>query len=199
MRRTIAAAGLMTLALLTVGGCADKIGQRVAGSALSADDPSNTSSSAILRDSGGSIVTGKNTVETSLIQDNLMQETNSGGVAKQRVAFQLPVRIQGFSEKWLTQVSAASNINIGKIDVVFAEDGSPKSLVIENFTTDNASVQKALNEAVASEVAAFLKGTEAERDVQIKRLDTQAQAAGFAADVAKTAIPLLKLLAGGVP
>lgn len=191
--------GALVLGLVQggVGGCAEKIGARVdSPSGMSAVDPSNTNSTTMLRDNAGSVVSGKLSVETSEITEERMQETNAGGAAKQRLAFRWPMLIQGARDTMQAQLSAASNLRIEGVEAQLNDDGSPKLLKIALITTDNAEVQRSVNAAVSAEVEAFMRGTDADKEVQLKRLDAQVQMAGFGADVAKAAIPLIKLLAG---
>jgi len=165
-------------------------------SGLRTVDGANTKSTTFLRDTGGSITTGNLGVETSRITSEEMQETNSGSALKQRLSFRWPLLIQGMAETMQAQFSAGSNIRVEGIEALLNDDGSPKSLKIGLISTDNAEVQRAVNEAVRFEVEAAMAGTAANRDVQLKRLEVQSQSVGFAADVAKTAIPLIKALAG---
>jgi hypothetical protein len=185
-KKTAAAAAkvapMLLLALLMVG-CAGKPGTDANHpEGLRLQEPSSTHSYAQLGFDGPTQIGGPLNQETSkLTPDGTMQETSGGGAAKQRLQFQ--------HGELRVLFSASSNITgTGEM----TPDGS---LVKFSFTTDNASVQRAVNEGVAVLVAQWQKASDNERAVLEADIAARAKVADV---VAQGALGIINLLKGVV-
>ena len=188
------------LALPLLSGCSSPIGAEssLEPTGLRARDPSNARSS-VLMDPDNVVLSGGGTTETSIVGEEQLRETNTGGASKQRLSVRLPVSVAGTRETIVSQLSAAANLEAKGLTIVFSESGAPLRAELESLRTDNAAVELAVGQRVAEEVRAYLAGTEAERAVQLTRLETQRAAIGEAGATARAALPILSALVGVPP
>lgn len=141
MNKTCITVGL----LLCLSGCVGKPGTRVNLDAakdaapVTIEDPTGAHGVTVLGFNRDTTVNGPLVTETSKLDDTGLQETNTGGAAKQRVTIVvLPdgtIRAGG---------SAASDLSIGEVESTWtpSEFGTARTLVFRNIKTDIAVVSR---------------------------------------------------------
>ncbi len=177
--------------LIMLPGCAGKPGTSVelaasdGASPVSIADPTGSHGVTVLGYDRDTTVNGPLVTETSRLDDAGLQETNTGGAAKQRVTIVvLPdgtIRAGG---------SAASDLSIGEIESTWTpgEFGTARTLVFRNVKTDNATVQRAVNEAVGLLIAQYQRASDNERAVLIADLEARTKVGEVIASTALAAI-----------
>lgn len=177
---------ILALALLALAACADtKMGQQIQGHTLTATDPANASSQAILGvGDQATILSGRGTVESSIADEVGWRETNQGGQSKVRRYSRLEM---ADGRAVLLYESNPANEELGEL-IVKAPGGSFESLTVKGRSTDLAKVQGEVSALYATLLPAFIKATEAERDAIIQRLQSQEGVSRAAVD---QLVPLL--------
>lgn len=195
---------MAAVVFLVIGGCADKPGARYVQepsglttnnadgtqnrpSSFSLDDPSGTKNVVYVDAEGNRSIMGGLHTQTSEATGSKLSEANTGGAPQQRAV----VTIGNIK----ALLSTAADWDWHDVDAMF-EDEKLVRLRIGSLSTLTSPVQKAVNDGVAIEVQAWIAGTQADRDVQLERLKTQAQGVGAGAEVAKAVLPILSKLAG---
>lgn len=181
MRITYLLSLLLSAVVIVLGACAGKPGsEAIQPEGLAYRDSSLTHSIAQLGLNGPTQIAGPLNQETSKLTADDMQETSGGGAAKQR----LMIVVDG--EIFRASFSAAANLTG---DAKIGPDGRVTGLT---FTTDNAAVQRAVNEGAAVLVAQWSKATEAERAVLEAKIKAQADTGNAIAQAALQIVSLLK-------
>lgn len=172
---------VLVVLVLGMGGCAGKPGsEALHPEGLEYRDPSLTHSTAQLGFNSATQIGGPLSQETSKIGDGTMQETSGGGAAKQRLA----VRIDG--QVLEVMFSAASDL---KGTMARDADGNITGIT---FQTDNAAVQRAVNDGVAVLVAQWTAASANERAVLEAKLRAQSETGSAVASAALQIVALLK-------
>lgn len=193
-------------ALFALSGCADKPGGRFtttpgpvsdentsSPTGFQLEDPGQTKSIVTIDANGNRAIMGSMHTQTSEATGTKLSEANTGGAPQQRAIMTI-----GDIKAML---STAADFDWSDIDATF-DNGKLQRLKVGKLSTSTSTVVKAVNEGIIAETQAWIAGTQADRDVQIKRLETQSQGVGAVADVAKGALKLietLKTLSTGTP
>jgi hypothetical protein len=182
MVRTLIAVSAFAL----LGGCVGKPGGAITSEkdGLSALDPSSTHATVVLGNDT-TVADSPMGVETSSMTKGKLQETNGGSALKQRAAFSI-----GDLQAML---SAAADFDIAGIDAKFT-DSKLVAIHVDKLATSSSAVQRAVNEGIATEVAAWMKASDNEKEIKLADIQARAKvgdsiAQGALAIITKLAVP----------
>lgn len=186
--KTVAAVLLVILVVICLAGCADTTGgKQIAGLGLTASNPANTGSQAILGHETHTILNGEGVVEASIMNDDGMTETGLGGTAKYRRVTRIPLNVKlpdgSLEARWM--IVMESNAANGKRDITTVktrDDGTLSEYTIEGEEVDNAGVAMQVVALYTANLPAAINATDKQFEAIIQKLRSQESVSAKAID-----------------
>lgn len=205
LMRRMGLMGLMGLVatVVVLAGCARKPGGMIEGQGLYAIDPSNAKSQVIVGYDASSILSGVGVVETSMLNDDGLNETGAGGAAKHRKLIRVPMNVKlpdgSLESRWLTVAeSTAANEQTDEWTVKGNADGTFAEFTIRGASQDNAVVHAQVVKGLELLAPVMITGTEQEVMQAIKQLEVQGVIGKAAIEQIVPLVNAIRLAMGGV-